>query len=64
MKKFRVMFSVDATVSVEVEAENRESAAEMAWEIASSPCLCHQCADEVETGDLIEVLDIAEVEHE
>lgn len=56
--KYRVMFTVDATVSVVVDADNEEAAKEKAWEVAAHPCLCHQCADELEVGDLLEIIDV------
>jgi hypothetical protein len=56
--KYRVLFTVGATVQVEVEADNEEEAKEKAWEVAEAPCLCHSCADQVETGDLIEICSV------
>lgn len=59
-KKYRVFISVDATVSVVVDANSEAEAKEKAMEVADRPCICHQCSDQVEIGDLIDVLDVVE----
>ncbi|MGZ3235773.1 MAG: hypothetical protein ACXU8A_00185 [Burkholderiaceae bacterium] len=56
--KYRVSMTVDATLTVEVEAENEEQAKELAWDIAEAPCLCHHCSDQVDVGDLMEVCSV------
>ncbi len=58
MPKFRVLFSVDATVSVTVEATNRGAAQEKAWDVVERPCICHQCSDELEVGDVLDILEV------
>lgn len=59
-KKYRVLISVDATVSVVVDANSEAEAKEKAMEVADRPSICHQCSDQVEIGDLIDVLDVVE----
>lgn len=55
-KKWTVMALVDASYIVgEFEAETGEEAAEKAWDEAHSPSLCHQCSDELETGDVYDL---------
>lgn len=50
-KKYQVTLLIDASAYVEVEAENAEQAYSIAADIAGHVTLCHQCTDEVETGD-------------
>lgn len=61
MKKYSVLLSVDATVYVVVEANSEEEAKEKAYEVAHRPSLCHQCAKEMDTGDIIEALEATEI---
>jgi hypothetical protein len=56
--KYSVIISVDASVHVEVEADNEEQAKDLAMEKAGAPCLCHQCSSELDVGDLIEVVEV------
>ena len=58
--KYRVIFTVDATCSVEVEADSEEEAKEKAWEEASAPTVCHQCSNELEVGDIMDCIDVEE----
>jgi len=62
-KKYRVTLLVDATTIVEVEAKSKKEAMEKAMEEADRPCLCHQCSDRVDTGDIIKAIEAYEVEH-
>jgi hypothetical protein len=52
MTKYTVVGIVSGSMSIKVEANSPEEAAENA-ELA--PCLCHQCSDEVELGDVYEL---------
>lgn len=50
MAKYRVHFMTAASTSVEVEADSREEAVDVAFnEVHVS--LCHQCAREVDLGE-------------
>jgi len=52
MAKFMVMALIDATVSVDVEAETAADAVEKACDTdRMSPHVCHQCSDRIEIGD-------------
>lgn len=56
MKSYRVTLTVDATTSVNVEAENEEEAKQKALEMATCPGLCRQCSDELDLGDIQEAI--------
>jgi hypothetical protein len=58
--KYRVCFTVDATVDVVVEAKTPLEAQRLAWNNVSAPCLCHQCSDEVEIGDIQDLISVEE----
>lgn len=58
--KYRITFSVDASVTVDVEAGSESEAREKAGEIAD-PCLCHQCANQVEMGEIQYVISTEEL---
>jgi len=51
--KYRVTLIVDATVSVEVEADNKEQALSRAYAQAETPVLCHQCNEGIELNDVV-----------
>lgn len=53
MKKFRIILLYDASELVEVEAETEEEAIDKAHQQAMA-CLCHQCANHLSLGDIIE----------
>jgi hypothetical protein len=55
MPKYHVTFIVDATTYVQVEADNEEQAKEKAWEQVDHPCLCYQCSNDLEVGDIVEL---------
>lgn len=57
MNKYAVIITVDASVCVEVEAENEEQAKELALNKVETPCLCHQCAREVQIGDILDAVE-------
>ena len=61
MKKWSVILSVDATIHVTVEAETAEEAKDKALDVAGSPRLCHQCAKDMDVGDVIDALEAIEV---
>lgn len=56
-KRFVVCISVDASITIEVDAENEEQAKELAMERVYVPGLCHQCAHQIEIGEPIEALE-------
>jgi hypothetical protein len=62
MKRFSVMFEVFSSTIVEVDAETPEEAREKASEQVSVPCLCWQCAKELDANEIGEVLEVLEVE--
>lgn len=51
MNTYEVTLLVDACIYLQVAANSPEEAAEIADEKAGHVCLCHQCSDEIETGD-------------
>lgn len=59
MPKYSVSFNVYATTYVEVDADSEEDARDKAKDIVEEPCLCFQCANDLEIGCLG---DIASVE--
>lgn len=61
MKKWSVMFSVDATVTVEVEAETKEQARGLAQAMVETPSICHQYSKQMEVGEVMEILEVIEV---
>ena len=60
MSKWVAIFTVDASTVVEVEADTQEQAEEKAWENIGRPRLCHQCGDELDIGDVIDLVEITE----
>jgi len=60
-KKFSVQFEIYASTSVTVEADNEEQAREIATKNAYAPCLCHQCADDLDIGDIGEITEVLEL---
>ena len=62
MPRYRVILQVDATVEVEVEADNKADALEKGRENAERPSLCHHCSREVEIAEFIDNDDIDYVE--
>jgi hypothetical protein len=61
MPKYSVIITVDASIVVEVEAEDEEQAKELAMEQASRPGLCHQCSHELSVGELLDAIDATEI---
>lgn len=61
MNRYSVMFTVDASVTVDVDAENEEQAKERAWAQVSSPSVCHQCSREVEVGEIMDLVEVLEL---
>jgi hypothetical protein len=61
VKKYLVIFNVHASASAEVKAESREEAEEKAARKVH-PSVCHQCARDVQIGDVGEVVDMIELE--
>lgn len=60
MKKYTAWFSIGASVVIEVEAETKELAEEAAWEQVQIPLLCCHCSKELDTGDIIDLVEIEE----
>ncbi len=60
MKKYRVILTVDATTTVDVEANSEEEALELALEQAEMPSVCHYCAEKIDIGDIIEAIEAIE----
>ena len=58
--KYFVHFSLYASKVVEVEADNEDQAREKAEENFEPVCLCHQCAHDVEIGDVGEIVAVTE----
>lgn len=59
--KHTVTFLVDCTITVEFEAPDDATKAqleELAADEIGIPGLCHQCSDEFDMGDIIQVLTI------
>lgn len=61
MKKWSVLFLVDASVSVEVEAETKQEARELASSVVESPSICHYCSNHIDVGDIMEIAEITEI---
>jgi hypothetical protein len=61
MRRYSVIITVDASVTVEVDAENEEQAKELAMEQASHPCICHQCSNEIDIGDLQDAIEATDI---
>ena len=61
-KKYSVQFEVYASTVVIVEAESEEQAREIALQNAYAPCLCHQCSDDVEIGDIGDITEVLELD--
>lgn len=64
MRRYSVLITVDASIVVEVEATDEESAKEEAFSQASNPSVCHHCAKQVQLGDLLEAVEVTEVGNE
>jgi len=62
MPRYRVVLQVDATVEVEVDAENEAEALERGREEAPRPSLCHHCSRKVEVAEFTENDDLDFVE--
>ena len=61
MPKYNVILTLDASMTVEVVAENEEEAMEIAMESAETPTLCCQCAQEVDLNDIIDAIEAVEI---
>jgi|GEM_PF-6084782 len=61
MNRYSVLITVDASISVEVEAENEEQAKDLALEKAHRPCICHQCSSKVYVGEIIDAIEAIEI---
>ena len=60
-RKYDVLIQVDASVPVEVTLApdaTYEAIRDAAMEVVDAPRVCHQCYDEIEVGDLMDVLEI------
>lgn len=53
MERYSVTLIFDASKGMDVEAESPEDAEAKAVDALGSPCICHQCAAEVEVTDAI-----------
>lgn len=60
--KFYVTFEVYASTTVEVEADTKEEAEELAKDVVYTPSLCHHCSRHLDIGDVGEILMSGEVE--
>lgn len=56
--KYYVTFDVSATTTIVVEADSEDDAKSKAWDEVQAPVLCHHCADEVEIGDIADILEV------
>lgn len=57
MATYTVVMVHDASTAVEIDAESFDEAVEKALETPeSSPILCHQCAHNVELGDIVKTM--------
>lgn len=61
MSKWSVMYAVDASVTVVVDAETEEEAIAKANGLVGRPSICNQCANEIEVGDVVDVLEVIEI---
>jgi len=61
VKKWSVTVLVDASVTVEVEAETAEEARELALGKAETPGLCHYCSNSLDVGDPYRAMDPQEI---
>ena len=52
-QSYSVTLIFDASKGMDVEAESPEQAEAMAVDALGSPCICHQCAAEVDVADAI-----------
>jgi hypothetical protein len=52
VKRYSVTVGVWSTITVQVSAKNKAHAIEKALEEAYPPSLYHQCADELEVGEI------------
>lgn len=62
MTKYKVTLVVDASVTVEVEADSEEEARDKAEKIVEHPCLCHYCAGQLDVGDFTGEVSVEEAE--
>ena len=51
MTKYLVTLLLDASVTIEVEADDPLEAERLAEEQAEVPCLCYQCSEQMDLGD-------------
>ena len=58
MSKYYVTFEGYAGTTVEVDADSEEQAREEACKLVG-PSLCHQCASELDLGDIGEITDVS-----
>lgn len=56
MPKYSVTIPIYSFMTVEVEADNKKEAINKALDDAMPPCLCHQCSDDLEVGEIAEDL--------
>ena len=61
MNKYKVTLLVDASMTIEVEAECKKYARDEAERIAKRPIICHQCACKVEIGDVSEAVEAVRI---
>lgn len=62
--RYRVVVTIDAPVSIEVEAENVDDALDRAIEEVGTPALCTHCADKIELNDPIQAVEATLIEDE
>lgn len=60
MTRYTVIGLVDATVAEEYEAESSEEAFDKALANMDIPTICHQCASEIDIGDVTKFIVINE----
>jgi len=61
MPKYSVLISVDASITVEVEAPDEETAKELAFNTAECPSVCHYCSKYIQVGEPLEALEASEI---
>lgn len=64
MSHYRVFYKSGSSAHIDVDANDKEHAQEVADNLFSSPGLCHKCGQGVEIGDEWEVDEVIDIEEE